>query len=64
VLTGMYDSRLSQAAGQMVWVDANAGFCLLQPDAVAERYYALDEQIKLKRLQQLQMRSQAPGVSA
>ncbi|MDD2343622.1 MAG: phosphoenolpyruvate--protein phosphotransferase [Tolumonas sp.] len=64
VLTGMYDSRLTQAAGQMVWVDANAGFCLLQPDAVAERYYALDEQIKLKRLQQLQMRSQAPGVSA
>ena len=63
VLTGMYDSRLYQSAGQMVWVDANAGFCLLQPDAVAERYYALDEQIKLKRLQQLQMRSQAPGVS-
>lgn len=63
VLTGMYDSRLSQAAGQMVWVDANAGFCLLQPDAVAERYYALDEQIKLKRLQQLQMRNQVPGVS-
>ncbi|WP_320151865.1 phosphoenolpyruvate--protein phosphotransferase [uncultured Tolumonas sp.] len=64
VLTGMYDSRLTLAAGQMVWVDANAGFCLLQPDAVAERYYALDEQIKLKRLQQLQMRSQTPGVSA
>lgn len=64
VLTGMYDSRLTQSAGQMVWVDANAGFCLLQPDAVTERYYALDGQIKLKRLQQLQIRSQAPGVSA
>ncbi|NCB56997.1 MAG: phosphoenolpyruvate--protein phosphotransferase [Gammaproteobacteria bacterium] len=64
VLTGLTDSRVQQAAGQVVIADAELGICLLKPDAIAERYYALYAQVKQQRWQQLQQQSLLAGCSA
>lgn len=64
VLTGLTDSRVQQAAGQTVIADAELGICLLQPDVIAERYYALYAQVKQQRRQQLQQQSLLAGYSA
>lgn len=64
VLTGLKDKRVQLAAGQTVIADAGLGVCLLEPDGVAERYYALHAQVKQQRQQQLQQQSLLAGYSA
>ncbi len=64
VLTGLTDQRLLPMAGQPIIADAELGCCLLQPDAVAERYYALALQVKQQYRQQLQQQNHSAGYSA
>ena len=74
VLTGLAESPLPHLAGQTVTgqtvarqtviVDAGLGLCLLQPDAIAERYYGLLSRLQQQRQQRLQQQSLSPAYSA
>lgn len=64
VLTGLPESPLQHSGGQTVIVDGGLGLCLLQPDAVAERYYELLSRLQQQRQQRLQQQSLSPAYSA